>query len=81
MPRDGATIFSDLTGKLEVLQVTCEKCERDGRYILARLIRNRGRDAKLIDWLDELTAVCPKKIARNMNDPCGAKCPQVPKVL
>jgi hypothetical protein len=40
-----------------------------------------GRDAKLIDWLDELTVECPKKIARNMNDPCGAKCPQLPKVL
>jgi hypothetical protein len=53
MPRDGAIIFSDLIGKLEVLQVACEKCERDGRYILARLIRNRGRDAKLIEWLDE----------------------------
>ena len=52
----------------EVLRVTCKKCGRDGRYILARLIRNRGRDAKLIDWLDELTAECPKKIAHNMND-------------
>ena len=81
MPRDGPTIFSDLTGKLGVLRVTCKKCGRDGRYILARLIRNRGRDAKLIDWLDELTAECPKKIAHNMNDPCGAKCPQLPKVL
>jgi hypothetical protein len=79
--RDGAIIFSDLTGKLDVLRVTCEKCGRDGRYILPRLIRKRGRDAKLIDWLDELTAECPKKIARNMNDPCGAKCPQLPKVL
>ena len=66
--RDGAIIFSDLTGKLGVLRVTCKKCGRDGRYILARLIRNRGRDAKLIDWLDELTAECPKKIAHNMND-------------
>ena len=37
-------------------------------YRLHRLIRKRGRDAKLIDWLDELTAECPKKIARNMND-------------
>jgi hypothetical protein len=72
MPRDGAIIFSDLTGKLGVLRVTCEKCRRDGRYILPRLIRNRGRDGKVIDWLDELTAECPKKIARNMNDPCGA---------
>ena len=81
MPRDGAIIFSDLIGKIEVLRVTCEKCGRDGRYILARLIRQRGRDAKVIDWLDELTAECPKKIARNMNDPCGAQCPQLARVL
>ena len=81
MPSDGAIIFSDLIGKTEVLRVTCEKCGRDGHYIVARLIRNRGRDAKVIDWLDELTAECPKKLARNMNDPCGARCPQLPKVL
>jgi hypothetical protein len=81
MPRDGATIFSDLTGKLDVLRVTCEKCGRDGRYILARLIRQRGRDGKLVAWLDELTAECPKKTAFNMNDPCGAKCPDLPRVL
>jgi hypothetical protein len=48
---------------------------------LNRLIERRGRNAKLIDWLDELTADCPKKQAHNMNDPCGAKCPQLPKVL
>jgi hypothetical protein len=29
----------------------------------------------------ELTAECPKKIAHTMNDPCGAKCPQLLKVL
>ena len=81
MPREGAIIFSDLIGKLDVLRVNCEKCGRDGRYGLDRLIVKRGRDAKVIDWLDELTAECPKKIARNMNDPCGAKCPQLPKLL
>jgi len=81
MPRDGAIVFSDLAGKLEVLRVSCGACRRDGRYILARLIRKYGGDAKFIDWLDELTADCPKKRARNMNDPCGAKCPDLPKVL
>ena len=81
MPRDGAIIFSDLIGKTEVLRVTCEKCGRDGRYIVARLIRKRGRDAKVIDWLDELTAECPKKIAHNMNDPCGARCQDLARVL
>ena len=63
MPRDGAIIFSDLIGKLDVLRVSCEKCGRDGCYSLGRLIRERGSDAKLIDWLDVITADCPKKIA------------------
>jgi hypothetical protein len=39
-----------------------------------------GRNAKLIDWLDEITADCPKKQAHNMNDP-GARFPDLPKVL
>jgi len=81
MPRDGAITFDDLLGKLEWLRVACDVCGRDGTYRLAGLIDKRGGNAKLIDWLDELTADCPKKTARNMNDPCGAKCPQLPKVL
>jgi hypothetical protein len=67
MPRDGAIILGDLVGKLDVLRVSCGKCGCDGCYGLGRLIEKRGRNAKLIDWLDELTADCPKKMARNMN--------------
>jgi hypothetical protein len=81
MPRDGAIILSDLIGKLDMLRVACDKCGRDGCYGLHRLIEKRGREAKLIDWLDELTAECPKKIAHNMNDPCGARCRDLAKVL
>ena len=44
--------FSDLTGKLDVLRVSCDKCGQDGSYRLNGLIEKRGRDAKLIDWLD-----------------------------
>ena len=81
MPRDGAIVFSDLIGKLDVLRVSCSKCERDGCYGLYRLINQRGRDAKAHRLARRMTSECPKKIARNMNDPCGAKCPQLPKVL
>jgi hypothetical protein len=62
MPRDGAITFSDLIGKLDVLQVACDKCGRKGRYAVARLIEQRGPDAKVIDWLAEITAECPKLI-------------------
>lgn len=54
---------------------------RDGCYGLSRLIDKRGRDGKIIDWLDELSAECPKKVALNMSGPCGAQCPQLPQVL
>ena len=81
MSRDGAIIFADLIGKLAVLYVHCPKCSRTGRYRVQHLTEERGPNAKLIDWLDELTADCAKKRAANMNDPCGAKCPQLPKVL
>ena len=81
MPRDGAIVFADLIGKLDVLAVACDKCGRTGRYPLQRLVENRGRHAQVGDWLDEITADCPKKQAQNMNDPCGARCPQLTKVL
>ena len=50
------------------VRVTCDVCKRDSCYGLARLIRVYGRDAKLRDWLDVITANSPKKIAHNMND-------------
>jgi hypothetical protein len=80
MPRDGAIVFGDLIGKLDVPRVTC-KCERAGRYRLEHLIEARGRDAKIIDWLRELTADCPKKKAHDWNDQCAARCPDLPAVL
>jgi hypothetical protein len=41
MPRDGAIIFADLIGKLDVLRVVCDKCRRAGHYPLRNLIGSR----------------------------------------
>ena len=49
--------------------------------MLARLIARYGLDAKLFDWSDEITADCPRKQAKNLNDQCGARCPDLPKVV
>jgi hypothetical protein len=45
------------------------------------IYRGTRPQPKLIDWLDEVTADCPKKQAHNMNDPCGARFPDLPRVL
>jgi hypothetical protein len=81
MPRDGAITFGDLVGKLDALNVACDKCGRKGRYPVARLIEQRGRDDKVVDLLAEVTADCPKKRAGNMGDQCAARCPDLPNVM
>ena len=81
MPHDRAIEFGDLIGKLDVLYVFCDKCTRGGRYRLQDLIEARSRNAKVIDWLGEITADCPKRQAHNWNDLCGARCPDLPRVL
>jgi hypothetical protein len=73
--------FGDLIGKLGVLAVACEKCGRAGRYAVRRLIEQHGRDAKLIDWKDDITADCPRRKTANYSDQCAARCPDLPKVL
>ena len=81
MPRNGAIVFSDLIGKLDALNVACDKCQRAGRYHLDRLIERRGRDGTILDWLAQLTSDCPKKQANSMTDQCAARCPDLPKVF
>jgi hypothetical protein len=81
MSRDGAIIFSDLIGKLDVLRVACDKCGRAGCYRLNRLAENRGGDSGIVDWLDDIAADCPRRITVNWNDCCRVQCPDLPRVL
>jgi len=49
---------------------------RDGAIRIQRSNRQArcaAHEAKIIDWLDEITANCPKKIAHNMNDQSAAR--------
>ena len=59
MGSDGT--FCYLIGKLDVLRVECWQFSRAGRYSVAKLVAERGPDAKLTDWLSEQTRGCPQK--------------------
>ena len=41
-------IFGDIEGKLEVLRVECTRCDRKGRYSVAKLIEKHGRSLRLV---------------------------------
>ena len=78
---NNAITFGDLVGKLGAVRIECAKCGRSGQYRLALLIAKYGRGKKLFTWIDELTADCQRKIAKNANDPCEAHCPDLPRVI
>jgi hypothetical protein len=54
---------------------------RSGRYRITTLAKQIGWDGRLTDWLDELTADCPRKQAASISDRCHARCPDLPKVV
>jgi hypothetical protein len=81
MRRDGAITFRDIVGKLTVLRITCDKCGCSDQYRVDRLIVRYGIEAKLFDWSAEITANCPRRRARNLNDQCGAGCLDLAKVV
>jgi hypothetical protein len=79
MPRT-YLVFGDIEGKLDVLRVECTKCERKGRYSVAKLIAKHGRKGNMMKWKEQLNGDCPKRDAR-MHDRCDLICPDLPKVL
>ena len=68
-------------GKLEVLHAERDKCGRRGRYRLDRLIERYGIDAKRGRLVGRNHRGLSAQEARNLNDRCGARRPDLPKVV
>jgi hypothetical protein len=81
MHRRGFITFGDIAGKLTMLRLTCDRCGRAGQYRVDRLIRERGRDASLMEWKAERTADCPHGKSGDIDDQCRAVMPDIAKVV
>jgi len=74
----GALTLADLAGRTEELAVACNRCERAGRYRLAKLTDRHGPALALPELLRLLSADCPKRAAPSAYDICGAHFPGLP---
>jgi hypothetical protein len=61
--------FGDLEGKLDVLRVECSRCQRKGRYSVAKLIEKYGRRGNMMKWKEQLNGDCPKRDAHELHRP------------
>ncbi len=76
MPRSGAITLGDIAGKLAILEAACSKCDRSGRYRVARLIEQHGTDMGLPELRTIIAANCPRMISADPYDRCGVHFPQ-----
>jgi hypothetical protein len=53
--------LGEIAERTEILHVARRKCERRGRYHLARLIERYGADGSAVDFLQEISADGPKR--------------------
>lgn len=74
MAKDGsATLWDVAVKRLGAIEVECPRCSRKGRYSLGRLLSERGAESRLTEFLDEITAECPRRQATAIHDRCAAQ--------
>jgi hypothetical protein len=69
----GAITLADLDGKLVVMELRCEHCDRFGRYQTASLIERFGRNESVLNIGAELATGCPKRKHFDVHDLCRAR--------
>ena len=80
MPRT-YLVFGDIEGKARRARVAWTRCDRKGRYSVAKLIEKRGRKGNMSAWVSNLRGDCPNRDAAGLQDRCDLVCPDLPKVL
>jgi hypothetical protein len=60
-----------------MLAVSCDRCDRAGKYRLDTLIVRHGAGFGIPGVLALLSADCPKRQSRNFYDMCGIRCPDL----
>src|SRR5262245_16514851 len=73
-------VFGDIQGKLDVLRVECTRCDRKGRYSVAKLIEKHGRRGNLTRWVSDLKGDCPKREVPALYERCDLICPDLRKM-
>jgi hypothetical protein len=78
MSNRGSITLGELQGKLDLPDIACHRCERNGRVGVARLIEEHGADKGLPDLWESLAGNCPNAHLMALNSRCAIYYPQLP---
>lgn len=74
----GFITLGQVAERTAALEVACRRCERRGRYSVARLVARHGAGMPMPKLRGVLAGDCPRRASRNIYDLCGAHFPQLP---
>lgn len=77
---NGAVALGDVAAKASHIEVACSRCERKGRYQLARLVAAYGPEFPMTDLGAEL-ANCPRLRAAAQHERCDVYFPNLMRVM
>ena len=60
---------------VRVLDIRCERCARDGRLSVARLVEEHGADAPVRRAMQDLIGECPNREHSELQSRCDPYCP------
>jgi hypothetical protein len=77
----GSLTLADVAGRTADLAVACTRCDRAGRYHMAKLIARHGPVFPVPELLRLLSADCPKRASVSAYDLCGAHFPELSRLF
>jgi hypothetical protein len=80
MKKPGSAALSEVAAKATHLEMACSRCDRRGRYQLARLVAEFGPDFAMTDLGAEL-APCPNRGVTAPDKRCDIYFPGLPAIL
>lgn len=80
MKKPGSVALSEVAAKATHLEMACTRCDRRGRYQLARLVERFGPDFPMTDLGREL-ADCPNRREAAPNKRCDVYFPGLIEIL
>ena len=73
----GAITLGDVAARTALLDVACRRCIRQGRYSMARLVREHGPDTPLWQAFTGINDNCLEKDNRAAGEACSIHWPQL----
>lgn len=80
MGKNGSILLGELAARASQIDIECSRCDRKGRYRIAKLVARLGEDFPMTDLGAEL-ADCPRRSAATHHERCDVFFPRLPQIM